>query len=125
MINRITFGYNWNGKLDCDYYTTIRLHNPKKWKVGDIKEVWLKQGKEWEQLDSVEILAVKTFSLEKLTDWIAYLDTGYNRAHALKIFRNMYKQENPEMDFILCKKIKKQHEKTTRREPLIRKYTRG
>lgn len=124
MINRITFGYNWNGKLNCDYYTTIRLHNPKKWAVGDIKEVWLASGAKWEQIESVEIIGVKTFRLEQLTDWMAYLDTGYSRANALKIFRNMYKQENPEMDFILCKKIKRQHG-TDKKEPLIRKYSRG
>lgn len=125
MINRITFGYNWNGKLDCDHYTTIRLHNPKKYKVGDTKEVWLGSGTQWRQIDNVEILLVKTFHLEQLNDWMAYLDTGYSRAHALKIFRNMYKQQNPEMDFILCKKIKKQHEESNRREPLIRQYSRG
>jgi hypothetical protein len=33
------FSKNWNGKLWCDYLTTIRLLNPAKYKVGSIH--WL------------------------------------------------------------------------------------
>lgn len=30
----IDFSYNWNGKLNCNSFTTIRLANPNKYQIG-------------------------------------------------------------------------------------------
>ena len=42
MDERLDFNENWNGKLNCQCFTTIRLHNPIKNCVGAIKQIYLK-----------------------------------------------------------------------------------
>lgn len=37
MIERIEFIQNWNGKLNCNAFTAMRLHNPVKYCVGAVK----------------------------------------------------------------------------------------
>lgn len=37
----LKFSFNWNNKLDCNYYTTIRLSNSLKWVIGETYEVYL------------------------------------------------------------------------------------
>ena len=32
--NLITFSHDWNNKLQCRYFTTIRIHNPTKYQVN-------------------------------------------------------------------------------------------
>lgn len=105
MLNHITFTHNWNNKLDCTAFTTLRLHNPKKYIIGEVKEIWISQpNKQWKQLFRAKIEDVKTFHLEKMNEYIARLDTGYSRAECINIIRKMYKQQNPKMDLILLVK---------------------
>lgn len=37
----IKFSYNWNQKLNCKAFTTIRIHNDGKYVVGEIYNVYL------------------------------------------------------------------------------------
>ena len=37
MVERIEFSKNWNGKLNGDSFTTMRLHDPVKYCVGAVK----------------------------------------------------------------------------------------
>lgn len=30
-MNTLNFSKNWNNKLDCKVFTTLRLHNPNKY----------------------------------------------------------------------------------------------
>ena len=39
MDERLEFTENWNGKLNCSTFTTMRLHNPQKYCVGAIKQM--------------------------------------------------------------------------------------
>ena len=43
--NKITFSSNWNNKLACRYFTTIRLHNPNLYKVNEFYEIILRKSK--------------------------------------------------------------------------------
>ena len=33
-MKEIRFSYNWNNKLNCHSYTTIRIHNPSKYEIN-------------------------------------------------------------------------------------------
>jgi len=103
---RFEFSYNWNGKLDNNAFTTLRLHNPEKHRVGEVGEIWLQKGKAWEQRDNAEIMAVVPMLSSQLSPFIAYLDTGYSVKQAQEIIRRMYKQEDPYLDLILLKYIR-------------------
>lgn len=74
MAKTITFSTNWNNKLNCDNYTTLRLSGQHN--VGDLLEVWHK---------GAFIHHAKVVDKKRL-----YMDTGYNREECCKILRRMY-----------------------------------
>jgi hypothetical protein len=91
-MNEIVFTYNWNKKLDCRCFTSIRLSD--RYKVGDKYKIVLKPGRKLSG-DMVikgiaEILEIKQFYLVQLNTFIAYLDTGYSIAECRKIIERMY-----------------------------------
>ena len=101
--NTIKFSTNWNHKLDCNYFTTIRLYG-KKYSIGKTFEVQLKDN----HFCNAVVQDMYVTKLEQLNDFNCYLDTGYSKLETENIFRKMY----PTVDFattnliiILLKKI--------------------
>ena len=88
-MNSITFSYNWNNKLQCKAFTTIRLYSPNKYKIGDTYKIILKK----ECIGAGRIIAIRNFLLIELNDDIAYLDTGYSKQECEKIIRRMYESK--------------------------------
>lgn len=106
-MSTINFSYNWNNKLDCSSFTTIRLRNENKYRVGLEYKAWLKQ----ESKGNVKCLDIRHFWLADLNEFVARLDTGYSVEECRQIILRMY----PAVDFskkqlslILLHKIKKQ-----------------
>jgi hypothetical protein len=90
LLDYISFSYNWNNKLDCRAFTTIRLYNPNKYILHANYRIEL-QGNE---KCIGKIVAINRFKLEDLTETVAYIDTGYNKAECEGIIRKMYKDVN-------------------------------
>lgn len=92
----IIFTTNWNNKLDAKrFFSSIRLYNPNKYKVGIIYRI--REAKElktgWEdkrQPFLAKLTSEVTFSLDKLPEMSASLDTGYTREETIKMMRTMY-----------------------------------
>lgn len=88
--NKIRFSFNWNNKLDNKAFTTIRLHNPAKYVPGNIYEIELN-----ETLKGTAVLKdLRTFGIDKLNDFVCYLDTGYSREETINMLQRMYKNMN-------------------------------
>ncbi len=98
---KIKFSSNWNGKLRCQYFTTIRLENPGYYKPGYYYQIWQKQnnpftGETKEVYDfNAQLVQVKTFYLHELPEITAILDTGYSLAETVALMKKMY----PNTDF--------------------------
>lgn len=90
LLDKLQFSYNWNGKLDCQCFTTLRLRNAIKFQVGNAFEIWLND----EDKGQAKIIDVKHLYLDQVSDWIALLDTGYNAEKCKEIIRTMYKNKN-------------------------------
>jgi len=91
MANQtISFSYNWNNKLQNKAFTTIRLHNPKKYKVGNMFQIELKG----ETLGTAILQEKRTLKADQLNNFICFLDTGYSRADTINMITKMYKIEN-------------------------------
>ena len=90
-MNKLEFSTNWNNKLDCKCFTTIRIYNARKHFKGNVFDVFLKN----QHKSKVEILSVGNIKINDLTDYICYLDTGYSRAETIEILHKMY----PRIDF--------------------------
>lgn len=104
-MRAISFSYNWNKKLDCEAFTTIRLYQPEKYCIGEQYEIQLKKQKLFEGV----IIDVKKFMLKDLSNFIAYLDTGYSKENCQSIIQTMYKQvdfNTQALSLILIHKVK-------------------
>ena len=100
----ISFSCNWNNKLDCKAFTTIRLHQPTKYIVGQSYEIHLKA-----PFCVAEIVSIKQFKLSQMNEFMAMIDTGYSVQETIEIIKKMYPKidyENQLFDFILLQKQK-------------------
>lgn len=119
MMQDLSFTDNWNNKLNCSCFSTIRLHNPKKYYVGCKMKVTLKG-----QLkpNPAIVKTVTIFRIDHLTEGMALLDTGYSKAETIKIIEKMYKNKVPNLsqqlfDFVILGYVKS--EKLTNQLPLL------
>lgn len=99
----LKFSANWNNKLACICFTTIRLHNPKKHFVGNQFALMLRNI----AYGVATVVEVKKFKLSQLNEFMAMLDTGYSAEETKEIIIKMYPQinaENQYFDFVLLKK---------------------
>ena len=87
-MQRIDFSYNWNKKLDCNAFTTLRLS--PRFQVGEEVEVFLNSAR---RAGRYRIAGKKELKLDTLNDYHAYVDTGYNAEECKNILRKMYKNK--------------------------------
>ena len=80
----LNFSYNWNGKLDCDFFTTIRLSD--YYKIND--EIFLQLKKI--AFDTGKIVVKIETKIEKLTELVCLMDTGYDKKTTIEIIKKMY-----------------------------------
>lgn len=102
-MEQIKFSQNWNNKLDCNCFTTIRLFS-KKYIKNKTFEIVLKD-KVLFQAESVEVYKI---SIDKLNDYICFLDTGYSKEETIEIFKKMYSSvdfSTQMLALILLKKV--------------------
>jgi hypothetical protein len=84
VFENLNFNYNWNGKLNCDCFSTIRLSG--RFDVGDEVNISFKN----EFLTTAKVVSKVATRLLKLTDYVCYLDTGYCRDATIQIITKMY-----------------------------------
>ena len=104
----INFSWNWNGKLFCKCFTTIRIRNDYKYQVGNEFDIQL-HGKD---LGPGVIRSITHFTLDKLTANMSYLDTGYSINKCKQTILTMYKNKNldwnsQQFSFILIEQVEK------------------
>lgn len=85
-MEQIKFSTNWNNKLDCLYYTTIRLGN-FKYQLGRDYDIVLKE----KHLHIAQIKQIRIRSLWEIDEHEFMLDTGYEKIESLNIIMGMYK----------------------------------
>lgn len=95
------FSQNWNGKLSCDVFGTIRRHNPGKYEVGVLHTITLKKV----FFKEARIVKIVELAYWMINDVVAMLDTGYFEEDFRKIFGKMYPdiKDNSVLDWIFFK----------------------
>lgn len=95
----IKFTTNWNNKLSCSAFTSLRLHNPTKFIVGREFSVMLNGRK----MGTATLVTKYTLRVNQLNNYICYLDTGYNLQQTIGILEKMHSGINLETArFDLC-----------------------
>ncbi|MFI1771019.1 ASCH domain-containing protein [Thalassobellus citreus] len=100
----INFSTNWNNKLDCKCFTTIRLKNSNKYKLNHEYPILLNR----KLVKRAEIIDIKTIFFNQIDEYIARLDTGYSAYETKEILKKMYSKVNLEtqpFSFILLATI--------------------
>ncbi|WP_316828097.1 hypothetical protein [Pedobacter miscanthi] len=101
--NRINFNENWNGKLLCNCFTTIRLFDVK-YELGGIYDIALKD----KVSGPAEIVFLKEITLNQITVAMAYTDIGYSPTQAREMIKQFYPSvpdiENAKFIYIVLKR---------------------
>ncbi len=103
-MDAINFSSNWNNKLDCKCFTTLRLKNEKKYQLNKEYLINLKKN----PIKKAEIIGIKTIFFNDINEYIANLDTGYSLEETKNILLKMYptiKTQTQPFYFILLKTI--------------------
>ncbi len=105
----ISFFYNWNNKLHCKAFTTLRLHNPNKYQVGQQYQIVLNK----KPLGTGTVRQIKNLTLATLNEFIAQIDTGYSLEKCREIIQTMYKNSAINWDVQLISLILITYDKAT------------
>lgn len=106
-IELIEFSFNWNGKLDCKSFTSIRVHNDRKYITGNIYHVILKRNKVTEyDYGHAKLIDKKVFRLRDLTEWMSHIDLALNKEEGIKKILEIYKWAtiDTQFDYLLFSK---------------------
>jgi hypothetical protein len=86
----IHFSINWNRKLQCKFFTTIRLCNYAKYHLGRIYKIFRAENYCYD----ARVESIRYCTIDQLPDFTCYLDTGYSKEETIGIFKKMYLQKN-------------------------------
>lgn len=117
-MERLNFSHNWNKKLDCDCFSTIRLWNPAKHFEGKEVEVYDNSTTPGRYKGRAVYAIVSEFTLNQLKPAAAMLDTGYSIEETRNILRTMYHKkvdnvETARFAYIILKKVKQEPKQNT------------
>lgn len=88
-METLDFSTNWNNKLDCDFYTTIRLRNDVKYQPGKEYMVKLKS----KEHHKARCVAVTHTNLYLINDFVAGVDMGLSKAEGIELIQSLYKNQ--------------------------------
>jgi len=100
FMHNIKFSTNWNNKLYCKAFTSIRIHNDNKYIPGELYKVDLELNSiTTKEMGTARLVEKRIFKLKELNEFIAYIDTGYGKDAVRKILDTMYKNPGDETKF--------------------------
>lgn len=102
----IEFADNYNNKLYCDIFTTIRLKSPK-YKVGELYRIQHKK----KHHCVAQILQTITYKLNEIPTTLTLIDCGLDYIQTAQLIANLYTKLNidwskQQLQFIHLKKVK-------------------
>lgn len=87
--------HNFNGKLDSEVFTVIRPHAPDFFVPGNLLELYLRE----QPLGQVKVLFHRDLPEDKLGDWIAFLNHGYNGAVTRQMLRRAFPTQKAQVTY--------------------------
>lgn len=87
----VEFSRNWNKKLNCDFFPTIRCTNTQKYYPGAVHRVICKG----EYCFNAQIVSVQHTFLKDLPNMYCLMDAGHTHAETKALMKSIY----PKYDF--------------------------
>lgn len=88
-METLNFSTNWNNKLRCRSFTTIRIRNDTKYHKGAVLNIALQKYPK----GKAKIIDITYMTLDNISEWIARLDTGYSANECKEMLKTMYKNK--------------------------------
>ena len=106
----IKFQRNWNNKLSCNYFTTIRLPQ-ENYKVDNTLKLLLHENGIFRDMGFVKVIEAKPIRAYQINDWMAYLDAGMSADKMREMLYYMYKDkvddfEKTEFVYMILERMK-------------------
>ena len=113
MDERLEFEENFNNKLNCTCFTTIRLHHPVKNAIGAVKQIYLKGI--WK--GNAKIMHAVTLTLDRINLPMAKLDTGLLPEECRRLIKSLNRRHpinwaTQPLDYLVLEYIKESKEPT-------------
>lgn len=94
---KLKYSNNWNQKLVLNIFADLRVYSTKNHYEGNIVDI------EYQTKNGLiefkgEIEKVTPVTLDKISESMWYMITGYNRENSLKIIHQMYKNKDIDID---------------------------
>ena len=103
--NVINFNENYNNKLNCKFFTTVRLLNYEKYKTGWAYNIWLK-GNFYRTVQCVEIRVIDYSNFDR---FLMMLDLGLtlaeSKAKLIELYPILLKEPNTPLMLIMVTTI--------------------
>ena len=95
-MKSLPFSYNWNNKLNCQSFSTIRICNPSKYVLLDVYEIILKSGKNQPPAKKgiARLQSISNFYLDKVSPAMSFIDTNLSVIDFIQMVKKMYKNFN-------------------------------
>lgn len=94
---KLKYSTNWNQKLALNIFADLRVYNKYHHFEGNIVDIEY-QSKTGLIEFKGEIEKVMPVMLDKISEAMWYMITGYNKENSLKIIHQMYKNKDIEID---------------------------
>jgi len=94
MANKtLIFSDNWNNKLNCKSFSTVRIHNPNKYILLNDYQIILNPGGKKESINFglARLQVIQPFYLDKVTVGVSFIDANMSKIDFIKMVKTMYK----------------------------------
>ena len=81
----IRFSRNWNNKLDCNVFSTIRRAGKRRYEIGEYYRIEQSEKTFWARCESVTLI-----KLSEITEEIALLDSGLSLDDFKVVMKRMH-----------------------------------
>jgi hypothetical protein len=94
-MKTLEFSHNWNRKLDCGSFSTVRLFNPSKYVLLDLYSISLNDKQVHETIFKgvARLQSISNFQLDKVSPAISFLDSNLPVIDFIKLVKTMYKNK--------------------------------
>lgn len=93
-MKRIVFQQNWNNKLFCDYFTTLRPFNQEYYKKGETFTIHLKD----KAVGAAVIVDTQKIKLVNVSNGFALVDAGMPKNKFIGMLKTMYRNRINNID---------------------------
>jgi hypothetical protein len=96
MVKTLEFSYNWNNKLNCKSFSTVRIKNLNKYVFLDEYQVVLKTKGTGADIQKglARLQSIHYFHLHNVSPAISFLDSNLSVIDFQKLVLKMYKNKN-------------------------------